>query len=68
MSVVLLNKFEYVRIFFILAIGILKASADFTREQCYAFLIPVYITIMQVGFLAIWLTTLLYVFSSASKV
>jgi hypothetical protein len=66
--VALLDKSEYVSLIFIIAIGILKASADFTREQCYAFLIPVYITLMQIAFLAIWLTTLLYVFSSASKV
>jgi len=46
------------------AIGILKAAADFTREQCHAFLIPVYTTIMQVIFLAAWLTAILYIFSS----
>ena len=48
-----------------LAIGIMKAAADFTRQQCSAFLIPIYITILQVVFLAIWITTVLYVFSSA---
>lgn len=48
-----------------LAIGIIKASADFTREQFYAFLIPVFITILQVAYLAIWMTSILYIFSSS---
>lgn len=49
------------------SIGILKAAADFTREQCHAFLIPLYITIMQICFLAIWLTSILHIFSSSES-
>lgn len=42
----------------------MKAAADFTRQQCSAFLIPIFTTILQVGFLAIWITAITYIFSS----
>ena len=33
------------------AIGIIKAAADFTRNCCWAFFIPFYITLFQLLFL-----------------
>jgi choline transporter-like protein 2/4/5 len=51
-----------------IAIGILKAAADFTREQCHAILIPVYVTILQIIFLAAWLVSIVYIFSSSPQI
>jgi hypothetical protein len=47
-----------------LAIGIIKAAADFVRDCCSAFLIPFYIAVLQLLFLAFWVTVILFLFSS----
>lgn len=46
------------------AIGIIKAAADFTRNCCWAFFIPFYITLFQLLFLAFWISVVLFLFSS----
>jgi hypothetical protein len=52
----------------ITAIGILKAAADFTRQQCVVIFIPIITTIIQILFLAVWLTTILYIISSSPTI
>ena len=52
---------------YISAIGIMKAAADFTRQECMTMLIPLFIVLLQVGFLALWLTCLLFIYSEGSK-
>ena len=47
-----------------IAIGILKAAADFVRSCCWTFFIPFYITIAQLLFLAFWISVILFLFSS----
>jgi len=46
------------------AIGIIKAAADFVRSCCSAFFIPLYVIILQLLFLAFWVVTTLFLFSS----
>lgn len=58
-------KLKYVNFCVILAIGILKAAADFTREQWQTIMIPLIITILQLAFFSIWLVTVMYIFSSS---
>lgn len=48
------------------AVGIIKAAADFVRNCCSAFMIPFYVTILQLLFLAAWVTVILFLFSSNS--
>jgi uncharacterized membrane protein YqaE (UPF0057 family) len=45
----------------------MKAAADFTRQECMTMLIPLFIVLLQVGFLALWLTCLLFIYSEGSK-
>lgn len=42
----------------------MKAAADFIRQQCVSYFIPFYVVILQVGFLAFWITVILYLFSA----
>lgn len=58
-------KLKYVNFCVILAIGILKAAADFTRGQWQTIMIPLIITILQLAFFSIWLVTVMYIFSSS---
>lgn len=42
----------------------MKAAADFVRQQCSTYFIPFFAIIFQVGFLALWITVILYLFSA----
>ena len=50
-----------------LAIGIIKAAADFVRSCCWTFFIPIYITIVQLLFIAFWISVTLFLFSSSQE-
>lgn len=51
-----------------LAVGIMKAAADFVRQQCSSYFIPFFIILLQIGFIAIWITIVLYLFSSGEVI
>lgn len=42
----------------------MKASADFVRQQCSTYFLPFFVVFLQVAFLALWITVVLYLFSS----
>jgi uncharacterized membrane protein YqaE (UPF0057 family) len=42
----------------------MRAAADFVKQQCSTYFIPFFIVILQIGFFALWLTVVLYLFSS----
>jgi hypothetical protein len=48
------------------AIGIMKAAADFVRQQCSAYLIPIFMICLQIVFLAAWIIVIVYLFSSGT--
>jgi hypothetical protein len=47
-----------------LAIGIMKAAADFIKQQCSTYFLPFFIVFLQASYLALWITVVLYLFSS----
>jgi len=44
----------------------MRASSDFIRAQCSTYFIPFFVVFLQVGYLALWITVVLYLFSSGN--
>ena len=49
------------------AIGIMKAAADFTKEECSIMLVPFLIVLLEIMFFTFWFASLLFIFSSGER-